>query len=100
MIYVTQLVYVREGEEAAFEQFEDAVLPLLGRYQAELVLRLRPDAESKVSGSADAPYELHVLRFDSEADLEAYSNDHERRRWLHLREQSVHASLTVKGMAL
>jgi hypothetical protein len=29
MIYLTQLIYVREGHEATFNEFENTVLPLL-----------------------------------------------------------------------
>ena len=32
MIYLTQLIHVREGREADFQQFEEIVLPLLSRY--------------------------------------------------------------------
>ena len=39
MIYLTQLVYVRPGEEETFREFEDAVLPLLAKYGGELLLR-------------------------------------------------------------
>ena len=32
MIYLTQLIHVREGREADFQQFEEIVLPRLSRY--------------------------------------------------------------------
>src|SRR5262249_31313041 len=35
MIYLTQLIYVREGHEATFNQFEDTVLPLQGAAPAK-----------------------------------------------------------------
>ena len=37
MIYLTQLIYVREGREADFQQFEEIVLPRLSQYSGELV---------------------------------------------------------------
>ena len=46
MSYLTQLIYVREGHEATFSEFEDIVLPLLARHRGELLLRLRPGRES------------------------------------------------------
>ncbi len=97
MLYVTQLVYVHAGREAMFHEFEDVVLPLLQKYRGELLLRLRPDASSKIAGSDEVPYELHLVRFTSEADLEAYTNDEVRQRVLHLRDESVRSTLVIMG---
>lgn len=99
MIHLTQLIYVRTGHEATFHEFEDTVLPLLGKYRGELLLRLRPGPGAKIAGSAVAPYEVHVLCFASEEDLAAYSRDPERQRVLLLKEQSVQSSLLIKGTA-
>ena len=100
MIYLTQLVYVREGHEATFHQFEDVVLPLLAKYRGELLLRLRPAPDSKIGGSSDIPYEVHVVRFESDADLARYSSDAERQRCLHLKEEAVQSALQIKGSAV
>ncbi|HEY5922161.1 MAG TPA: hypothetical protein VIV11_10845 [Kofleriaceae bacterium] len=97
MIYVTQLVYVNEGCETTFQQFEEIVLPLLAKYRGELLLRLRPTRDSKVGGSLDTPYELHVVRFEEESDLVRYAADEERQRCLHLKDQSVRVALQFKA---
>lgn len=97
MIYLTQLVYVREGREETFQQFESIVLPLLTRHGGELLLRLRPDAASVIGGSAEVPYELHLVRFESEDALARYSSDPERRRVLSMKDESVRSTLLVKG---
>ena len=99
MIYLTQLIYVHPGREQAFQEFEDTVLPLLGKYRGELLLRLRPGLEAKIAGSSEAPYEVHVLGFASEQDLAAYSSDAERQRALPLKERSVRSSFLIKGSA-
>ncbi len=99
MIYVTQLIYIREGCEKAFHEFEDAVLPLLARYRGELLLRLRPDPASMIGGSSEMPYEIHIVRFETEADLAAYSNDEERTRHLPLKDESVRRVVLIKGEA-
>ena len=62
MIYLTQVMYVHAGREQAFEEFESVVLPLLAKYRGELVLRLRGD---KIAGTADAPHEVHIVKFES-----------------------------------
>ncbi|HEX5062185.1 MAG TPA: hypothetical protein VFV99_22600 [Kofleriaceae bacterium] len=96
-MHVTQLIYVRPGSEAAFEQFESVVLPLLARYRGELVLRLRLRPDNQIGGTAETPYELHIARFATAADLEAYSNDPERQRWLHLKDQAVERAIMLSS---
>jgi hypothetical protein len=97
MIYLTQLVYVRPGEEQTFREFEDVVLPLLAKYGGELLLRLRPTAESVVSASIELPYEIHFLRFGSEEAIERYARDEARQRVIELRDRSLRATLLIKG---
>jgi hypothetical protein len=97
MIYLTQLVYVHEGREAAFHEFEDIVLPLLGKYGGELLLRLRPDRAAVIGGSLEPPYEVHVVRFASEEDLRRYAGDELRQRSLRLKDESVRSTLVITG---
>lgn len=99
MLYVTQLVYLHPGKEDAFHEFEDTVLPLLEKYEGELLLRLRPDATSVIAGSLEGPYEVHLIRFPNEAALSAYARDETRERVLSLKNESVRATLLVKGSA-
>jgi uncharacterized protein (DUF1330 family) len=99
MLYVTQLVYLHPGKENAFHEFEDAVLPLLKQYGGELLLRLRPNADTVIAGSLEGPYEVHLLRFPSDAALAAYARDDERERVLSLKNEAVRAMLLVKGSA-
>jgi antibiotic biosynthesis monooxygenase (ABM) superfamily enzyme len=94
MIYLTQIMYVHAGREATFEAFEAVVLPLLAKYRGELVLRLRGD---KLAGSAEAPHEVHIIRFDADEDLARYSNDPDRQRVLSLRNEAVQHSMLIKG---
>ena len=98
MVYLTQLIYVHAGREAGFEEFEAIVLPLLARYRGELMLRLRPDAAAHVGGSLAPPYEVHLVRFESEADLERYTNDPERQRAIRLKDESVRETILVKAV--
>ena len=97
MVYLTQLVYVREGCEEAFQQFEDLVLPRLPKYGGELLLRLRPDRASVIAGSSAPPYEVHIVRFESEDGFGRYSKDEVRQRHLQLKEQSVSSVILIKG---
>jgi uncharacterized protein (DUF1330 family) len=99
MLYLTQLVYVHDGQERAFQAFEDVAIPLISRYGGELLLRIRPNPESIVTAEIEVPYEIHVVRFQSEDDFSMFSNDNDRRRVLHLKNVSVRRSLLVRGTA-
>jgi len=97
MIYLTQLVYLRPGEEDAFHEFEDVVLPLIPKYGGELLLRLRPRTDCMVQASIELPYELHFLRFESAEALARYGCDEDRQRVIQLKDRSVRATLVVQG---
>lgn len=98
MIYLTQLVYVHPGKEDVFHQFEDVAIPLIAKHGGELVLRLRPTAESVVSYAGEVPYEVHIVRFENEEAFARFAKDDERQRFLHLKNESIRTSLLVKGM--
>jgi hypothetical protein len=97
MLYLTQLIYVHPGKESQFHGFEDIVLPLLPKYDGELLLRVRPTSESIVGGSMDVPYEIHFLKFPSPEAVVRFSEDEARQRHLHLKNDAVRASLLVTG---
>ena len=42
MIYLTQLIHVREGREADFQQFEEIVLPRLAGYSVSFCCVFAP----------------------------------------------------------
>ncbi len=96
-IFVTELVYVRPGREPEFLEFETQVLPLLSKHGGELLLRLRPPANAMMGGSYETPFEVHLVRFASEAHMAHYVDDPQRRRALHLKDDAVRASIVVQG---
>jgi uncharacterized protein (DUF1330 family) len=97
MIHITQFVYVREGKEDIFHEFEARVLPLLERHGGKLLMRIRPGAADFIAGELDPPYEIHLVSFEDEAGLQAYGNDEERQKWLSMKEESVTSVIMVKG---
>lgn len=100
MIYLTQLIFVKAGRESVFQEFEEFVLPLMEKYTGKLIYRLRPPADSFISGDEERPYEIHFVSFDSESDFERYMKDDNRVKYLHLKEESVKASWIVKGVKI
>jgi uncharacterized protein (DUF1330 family) len=97
MIVLTQLVYVQPGKEDVFEAFERIALPLIAKHGGELLLRVRPTQDSVLASQIEVPYEIHLVRFDNEQDLARFSQDDERQRFLHLKEEAVRATWLVKG---
>jgi hypothetical protein len=100
MIYITQLIYIHEGREQTFHQFEDVAIPLIEKYNGKLLLRLRPSAEQFIAGELEMPYEVHLVSFPREADFNAFKIDKERETFLHLKDASVRKMLLVQGIAL
>ena len=100
MIYITQLIYIKEGQETVFHQFEDVAIPIISKYNGRLLLRIRPEANSFVEYSIDKPYEVHLVEFDSQQDFENFMQDEERKKFLHLKDQSIKTSLLFKGSKL
>jgi uncharacterized protein (DUF1330 family) len=100
MIYLTQLIYIKPGQEAVFHQFENIAIPAMIRYNGRLLIRLRPDQSSFIENTIERPYEIHLVEFDSEQDFENFQRDEERKKFLHLKDQSVKSVLLVKGIKL
>ena len=100
MIYITQLIYIVSGQENIFDQFENIAIPIISKYNGRLLLRVRPDAHSFIEHHMDKPYEIHFVEFDTERDFENFKQDEKRKRFLHLKEQSIKASILIQGTKL
>jgi uncharacterized protein (DUF1330 family) len=100
MIFITQLIYIREGQEDVFHQFEDIAIPTILKYNGRLLLRVRPDNHSMIENNIDKPYEIHLVEFDTEQDFENFTKDEGRKKFLHLKDQSVKSVLLIKGAKL
>ena len=101
MIYLTQLIYIKEGKETEFHEFEDLAIPLMSKYNGRIIHRIRPPKECFIDNMSDSlPYEVHFLSFDSEEDFSAFMKDDSRIAFMHLKEASIKASFLVKGEKL
>lgn len=100
MIYLTQIIFIKEGKEEVFHQFENMAIPIMEEYHGKLIYRIRPNAGSFISSDGDRPYEIHFITFRSEQDFLNFSKDKRRRDFLHLKENSIKSSLLVKGEKL
>ena len=100
MLYITQLIYIKEGQENVFHEFEDIAIPIISKYKGRLLIRVRPDEGSIIESEIETPYEIHLVEFESESDFEAFMKDEERKKFLHLKEQSIRSVLLIKGNSL
>lgn len=97
MLFITQLIYIKEGQESVFHQFEDIAIPTILKYNGRILLRIRPDEKAFVETHIEKPYEIHLVEFATENDFENFLQDEERKRFLHLKEQSIKSVILIKG---
>ena len=100
MIYITQLIYIVEGQENIFNQFEAIAIPTILKYNGRLTLRIRPDENSIIESNIENPYEIHLVEFESQQDFDNFKKDEERKKFLHLKEQSIKSVIMIQGTKL
>lgn len=99
-IYITQLIYVIPGQEKVFNQFEDIAIPQISKYNGKLLLRTRVEQKAVIEQNMETPYEIHLVVFASQQDFENYMKDEERKKFLHLKNQSIKAAVLIQGTKL
>ena len=97
MILITQLIYLNDGQEKIFDEFESVAIPAILRYNGKLLLRVRPTPQSFIEHSIERPYEIHLVQFKTEKDFEDFKQDETRKSFLHLKNQSVKSSILIVG---
>lgn len=100
MIYITQLIYVIKGQEQVFDEFENIAIPTILKYNGRLLLRIRPKEDAFIESNIDKPYEIHLVEFATQADFDNFKQDEERKKFLHLKDQSIKASILIQGTKL
>jgi len=78
-VYITQLIYIKEGQEKVFDQFESVAIPIISKYNGRMLLRVRPRERSYIEADMEKPYEIHLVEFDSDQDFRNFMKDEERR---------------------
>jgi uncharacterized protein (DUF1330 family) len=97
MIYITQLIYIKQDQEKVFDQFESVAMPIIPKYNGRLLLRIRPSEAMVIERNIASPYEVHLVEFNSEVDFQNFMKDEERKQFLHLKEISIESSVLIKG---
>jgi len=71
--------------------------PIIAKYNGKLLLRVRPQVDAFIENSIDKPYEIHLVEFEGEQDFINFMHDEDRKKFLHLKEQSIELSVLYKG---
>lgn len=97
MIFITVWMFVREGKEATFLQYEEVALKIVQQYRGELIFRMRPDRETMINKIDRIPYEIHILSFPSREDFDEFKSDPERQKIAYLFKESVEEAVLIEG---
>ena len=100
MIYITQLIYIIKGQEQVFDEFESIAIPAILKYNGRLLLRVRPAENTFIENHIDKPYEIHLAEFETQQDFDNFKQDEERKKFLHLKDQSIKTSILIQGTKL
>lgn len=100
MIFITQLIYILDGQENVFDEFESIAIPAISKYNGQLLLRVRPGSGAYIQKAIEVPYEIHLVSFETDNDFSNFMQDEERKKFLHLKEQSIKDVWLIKGTKL
>ena len=96
-LFVTQLIFLREGQRESFEEYEDAVIPLLEKYRGQLMYRIKCHEDYVQCRLNEMPHEIHIISFPNQAALKNYLEDPKRQELANLREGIVRQDLSILG---
>lgn len=99
-MFITQLIYIKPGSETVFDEFEAIAIPIIFNYHGRLLLRVRPSDAQFIESSIDKPYEIHLIEFESEDWFQKFMADETRKKYLHLKEASIEASMLIQGVRI
>lgn len=100
MIHLTQLIYIKEGKEETFHEFEKIAIPTILKYNGQLTLRIRPNDNSVIENNIEVPYEIHLVEFKTQKDFDNFKMDEERKKFIHLKEESIESTILIQGVQL
>ena len=80
-----------------FHQFEEVAIPIISKYNGKFLIRVRPEDKAIIESTMGKPYEIHLVEFATDRDFDNFMHDEERKKFLHLKEQSIKAVFLIKG---
>lgn len=99
-LYITQLIYIKEGKEDILDEFESIAIPAIAKYNGQMLFRVRPEQKAFIENTIEQPYEIHLASFPTEEDFQQFMQDEERKKFLHLKEKALQSTILIKGNKL
>ena len=78
-------LYINEGREQEFDQFETAAAQVMKRYGGGIDRRIK----IALSAADDQPYEIHVVSFPDERSFQNYRSDPDLQALSDLRTKAI-----------
>ncbi len=100
MIYLTQMIFVHEGREHVFNEFENIAIPLMAEHEGKMIYRMKPTKDVFITANEEVPYEIHFLSFPDDSSLQNFLKDERRTSFVHLKNESIRTSYIIKGEKL
>ena len=72
----------------------------ISKYNGRLTLRIRLQEDTLIESNIEVPYEVHIVEFDTQQDFDNFKMDEERKKFLHLKEQSIRPTILIQGVRL
>jgi uncharacterized protein (DUF1330 family) len=70
MLYITVMLYGKNGILGEFKDYETKALSIFKQYGGEIIAAYRP-----IPGGPDTPDEIQILKIAGRAELDAFMND-------------------------
>lgn len=94
-LYVA-LIYLQPGQQDALRRYENLALPVFRRHGGRFERILSPAHVAGAPADADAPDEIHLLRFETAEGLDAVQRDPEMLALAPLRREIVRKALLLR----
>ena len=89
-------MFIKDGKEDVFNEYESLALPILKNYNGKLIYRIRPRKEDFIVFEEEIPFELHFISFPNNKDFINFTKDDKRNSFINLKEDAIKTSFIVK----
>ena len=62
--------------------------------------KIRKSQAQELSSHIDKPYEIHLVEFETQQDFDNFMRDEERKKFLHLKDQSIKEAVLIQETKL
>jgi uncharacterized protein (DUF1330 family) len=95
-LYLTVLLYLKQGKYDQFYEYEQRVKPIIESYGGQFEKVIKPTG---VIGDLPLPDEIHLLSFPSETHFQSYRADPKLPEIAQMRAEAVEKTVIISGVA-